>query len=374
MNQIITVLFGGPSPEHDISILTGLQCERILAEASQPVQAVYWTRNGEWRLVEAGREAKDFLDGAPAGSLKLEFRLDAEPGFYRRGALRTRPLPLGIVLNCCHGGPGEAGTLNGLFEMLGIPATGGPSAAAALGMDKLAFGAVVNSAGLPSLPRAPLLENGPDPTHGGPYIVKPRYGGSSLGIEIVHDLTTARDLLATSPLLRAGAVIEPYKAGADDLNIAFRTHPSFESSLLERPLRAADSFYSYSDKYLQGGEGLVSAPREIPAKVPDQVAEQARKLARAIANLVGVSGITRLDFLLSGGELYINEINTIPGAMALYLWPDQISYAQLLLDMVAEARGRKYLATSSAKHTGAALRTAGGIAGKLVRLSGQVET
>ena len=368
-DETIAVVFGGNSPEHDISILTGLQCERVLQRAGADVAAVYWDRGGEWHLVPPGTEARDYLDGAPAAATRLELRLGSEPGWYRRKGMRSAAVEVGAVLNCFHGGFGEAGGPSWLFELMGLPATGGSPGAAALGMDKLAFGAVMAQAGVPTLPRVPLQRSVPPPFPG-PYLVKPRFGGSSIGIESAADHDTAVALLDSSRHLRLGAVVEPYRSDVVDLNIAYRTSPRFETSLLEKPLRAADSsaIYSYEQKYLQG-EGLASAPRELPAQVPAEVTKAAEDLARQVAELTGLTGIVRVDFLYDGTDLYVNEVNSIPGAMALYLWPAEVSASALLLDAVAEAR-RAPRSGQSADSDGAALRSAGGIAGKLVGLEG----
>ena len=88
----------------------------------------------------------------------------------------------------CHGGPGEDGTLQAALDLAGVRYTGPSAAGAALGMDKLAFGGAMAAAGVPSLPRAAFTADGADPDFAGPYIVKPRFGGSSIGIEITDDL------------------------------------------------------------------------------------------------------------------------------------------------------------------------------------------
>lgn len=365
MTEIVTVAFGGPSPEHDVSILTGLQCERVLSRAAVEVQCLYWDRGGRWHLVPPSTEARDYLDGAPPKSTRLELRLGtgSGDGFIRKSGLRSSLLELGAVLTCFHGGAGEGGGAQALFEILGVPATGGTVAAAALGMDKLAFGSLMVAAGIPTLPRE-LLGEGAKPSFEGPYIVKPRFGGSSIGIEIVEDLDTAMALRGSSLHLRAGAVVEPYRKDLFDLNISFRTYPSFQTSLLERPLKPQDgAIYSFENKYLHDS-GLNSAPREIPAKVSDNMAESARELARRVSELTGLTGIVRVDFLTDDESLLVNEVNSIPGAMALYLWPDD-DPAKILLDAVEESRHAARYTSTTVYEEGAALRAAGGIAGKL---------
>ena len=141
------VVFGGPSDEHDISILTGLQAAR----AVDGIDAIYWSKSGEWYQVDTGLEASDFVDGPPRRSREISFVVAPGQGFV----LKKKPLDLDAVLIACHGGPGEDGTLQGMFDLVGLRYTGPGQAASALGMDKLAFGSAMASAGLPTLPRAP---------------------------------------------------------------------------------------------------------------------------------------------------------------------------------------------------------------------------
>jgi len=359
----LAVVFGGPSPEHDISILTGLLSERVLRDAGKDVVSLYWTRTGEWVLCPPRSEAKDFLEGAPRGSTRLEVSLGVGFQTPKKGLGGGKPLAVEAALNCCHGGAGENGGLNAVFDQLGIPLTGGPSTLAALGMDKLAFGAVLQASGIPTLPRVAL--GSPVPFEG-PYIVKPRFGGSSIGIEVVEDLDTARALARSSVHLRQGVVLEPFSKGAVDLNLAYSTYPSLRTSLLEKPLApaTAEGIYSYGQKYLQT-DGLVAAPRELPAQVPDAVTKEAERLAAAVLEVTGIKGLGRLDFLLVDDVLHVNEINTIPGSMSLYLWPSTVPAAELLLGAVEEARESFRRADPAPFEPGAALRAAGGMAGKL---------
>ncbi|MCM0619678.1 hypothetical protein [Nocardioides bruguierae] len=361
-----TVVFGGPSAEHDISILTGLQAERVLSRAGLEVQCLYWARSEDFHLVPNGTEARDYLGGPPASAKKLELRIGADKGdgFYLPG-MRAKKLDVGTVLSTLHGGAGESGGAQALFAMLGVPATGGTLAAAALGMDKLAFGGVMASAGVPTLDRQ-LLSADHAPGFEGPYIIKPRFGGSSIGIEVVDDLETARALLSTSPHLREGAVVEPNRPDLFDLNVSVRTAPTLAVSDVERPLRPSDgAIYDYSAKYLHT-EGLASAPREFPADISDDLRGRIQELARRVVELTGLTGVLRIDFLSDGTEVFVNEVNSIPGALALYLWPDTTP-AEVLKSALAEAETLPPRATWNYEE-GVALRAAGGIASKLAGL------
>ena len=367
------VLFGGPSPEHEISILTGLQAERVLTDSGAAVVPIYWAPSGEWFQVPSGTEAIDYLDGVPKKSIPIEVRLSGDPGLYLKG---KKALDVDAVLLCLHGGVGEGGGAAALFSLLGIPATGSSLFAGAVGMDKLAFGGLMLASGIPSLAREPLSAL-TSPSFDGPYIVKPRFGGSSIGIEIVEDLEAARAIGKASAHLRAGAVLEPYRPELVDLNIGFRTHPVLAVTELEKPVRSSSGtgLYSYAEKYLSGGTGtagLSAAPREFPADVGPDVAALASQLARRVAEVTGLTGIVRVDLLLdeSTGDLFVNEVNSIPGALSLYLWAPTAPAATVLTDALVEARDKRFVLPSGGFGSGAALRAAGGIAGKLVGLDG----
>jgi len=367
------VVFGGPSPEHEISILTGLQSERVLTAAGATITPIYWAPSGEWFQVPAATEAKDYLTGVPKGSKPIDVRLSGDSGLY----IKKKAIQVEAALLCLHGGIGEGGGAATLFSMLGIPATGSSLFAGAVGMDKLAFGGLMAVSGIASLTREPLSTI-TEPTFAGPYIVKPRFGGSSIGIEIVEDIEAARAIGKASQHLRAGAVLEPYRPDLIDLNISFRTYPTLEVTDVEKPVRGASGtgLYSYAEKYLSGGAGseagFMSAPREFPANIPDATAATAATLARRVAEVTGLTGIVRVDLLLdeATGDLYVNEVNSIPGALSLYLWAPKASAATVLGDALVEARDRRFSLPAAGFGSGAALRAAGGIAGKLVGLDG----
>jgi len=173
-------------------------------------------------------------------------------------------------------------------------------------------------------------------------------------------------------------VVEPYRPELVDLNISFRTYPQLEVTALEKPVRSSSEsgLYSYAEKYLSGGAGseagLASAPREFPAQVADSIATLAAELATRVAEVTALTGVVRVDLLLdeAAGELFVNEVNSIPGAMSLYLWAPQVPAATVLKDALVEARDRRVVLPASGFGSGAALRAAGGIAGKLVGLDG----
>ena len=341
--------------------------------AGHRVHAVYWSKVGGWHEVEPALEAKDFVEGLPRGATALRLSVGESGGFSAEGGRlgRAKVLAVEVAVVCCHGGPGEDGTLQAALDLAGMAYTGPSLAGAALGMDKLAFGAVMAAAGLPTLPRVALDEATEDVAFAGPYIVKPRFGGSSIGIHVVADLATARAQLASNPHLGAGAVLEPYRSDLFDLQVATRRFPRPELSAIERPLRGSATtgqspeILDYADKYV-GGEGMASAPRELPAQIPAALEAQLREAAWQVSRLCSVRGVARIDFLSDGAALVANEINTIPGSLARYLWIDPVvPFGTLLEDLLGEARSvptRHYRAEGA---DGTVLSGAGTIAAKL---------
>jgi D-alanine-D-alanine ligase len=365
----IGVLFGGPTPEHDISILTGLLALREMQRNSSDTLGIYWTKTGAFCQVPAGVEAESFLEGLPKGSIELSLREGDLGGFFTVGGRmgKDRRLDLDAVVLATHGGPGEDGTLQAVLDLAGVRYSGPSVAGAALGMDKWAFGAVIAAAGLPTLPRALLSEDTQSLPFEGPYILKPRFGGSSIGIDVVADLATARARLTSNVHLARGCVVEPFRRDLTDVQIALRTYPQLSLSAIEKPIRRSSTaeILDYRDKYV-GGEGMVSAPRELPAVLAPGQEEAVRDHTRTIAALASVRGVARIDFLANDSELYVNEINTIPGSLSKHLFVDPpLAFSQLLADLVAEARERPSHRYSAAGADGLVLRSAGSIASKL---------
>lgn len=364
-------MFGGPSAEHDVSVITGLQATHSLAERGHEVLALYWSKIGEWWQVDPLAETPVFADGVPDDAEQLRFTLGIDAGFGRkRSGLRRSnlDLDLDVVVNACHGGAGEDGTLQALFDLAGLPYTGPTRSGAALAMDKLAFASLLESRGLRRLPRisyADAVDRAPE--FPAPYIVKPRYGGSSIGTQVVEDLDALSALIEHGAHMRDGAVVEPFLPDSIDLNVGLRRFPDLQVSAIERPLRdvAASPILGYTDKYTST-EGMAGAARELPADLPDEVTRQLRSSASIVAAQLPVRGVARLDFLLDGTDLYVNELNTIPGSFAKYLWIEpKVSFEELLEDMIAEAKARPTYRPVTQGADGAILRDAGSIAAKL---------
>ena len=159
----IAVIFGGPSPEHDVSVLTGLQAAHELQRAGHSVQALYWTKTAEWFAVDAALEATAFIDGVPKGrSPCASCWGPAGDSKQPAGASRSRSRCFRGCRRVLPRWARRGWDVAGRTRRGGIAYTGPGVAAAALGMDKLAFGGVMVAAGLPTLPRVALTSSADD--------------------------------------------------------------------------------------------------------------------------------------------------------------------------------------------------------------------
>ena len=172
-------------------------------------------------------------------------------------------------------------------------------------------------------------------------ILKPRFGGSSIGVEVIEDYETAVKLTDNSNLYSQGATVEKFLENSYDLLVGVRTYPEVDFSEIEKPIRTTNyELFSYNDKYLDNG-GLEGSKRELPANIDKKIEETIKDMLMKFLDTTEIRGISRVDFLLHNEDIYLNEVNTIPGSHALYLWQNLgKSKYDLLNDMITEARDK----------------------------------
>lgn len=346
-------VFGSRSVEHEISIITACQAMAVLQELGAELVPVYITKQGSWLSHPSFSELSTFRKQLPTeGDPVL---LDLEAGQLRlgRGSVfgRGRGLSGAILFPLLHGTFGEDGNLAGLAAMGRLRQVGSGTLAAALAMDKLRSKAVLAAAGLPVVPfraarggEAARLALG---ELGLPLVVKPNRGGSSVGISLVQDPSDFERAVELALSYDQELVLERALSGAEDLNCAVRLR-SPRCSAVERPIKEAD-LLSYRDKYVgpskgrpPGGAakgGAKDSRRELPARIPEAEAKEVQRLARIAFDALGCAGTARVDCLRSDeGELYVNEVNTLPGSLAAHLWAASgVSFPALLEELVREA-------------------------------------
>jgi D-alanine-D-alanine ligase len=383
MKTRIAVFLGGRSPEHDVSVVTGLQAMQALDQSRFDAFVVYVTPRGEWLIGPGLDDRRNYLPDAAMRTKLSEVTLDIGGGGGRLAPRksgmfgRRTPTEFDVALLAFHGLGGEDGQMQGLFEAANIPYTGMRTLASAVLMDKVVTKRALEGSGIPLLRHAVIdrPETGlPAPAAlsealrlanvGFPCIVKPVHLGSSIGVGKAENVDEARALLAAIFRLDAQAVIEPFVPNLVEYNVAVsRLAGAPRCSAIERPKRVED-LLDFRQKYLAGGdsktggktlgtssEGMLSLTREINPVLPADFADNLRRWAVAAFEAVGGTGAPRIDFLCNEatGEVWLNEVNPCPGSFAFYLWeaaprlPDgtgALGFTALLSALIDEAQAR----------------------------------
>ena len=339
----IGVIYGSRSVEHEVSIITALQAMDALDPERYDVIPLYITKGGAWLTGPALRKIETYQ----ARDLERTLTRASLPPFPNQGVLnlveqRSRFLPLtggnriavDVAFPCVHGTFGEDGTLQGLFDLANLPYVGSGVLASAVGMDKILMKAVFRAAGLPildcSTARRDEWESSPDRVVarieaevGYPAFVKPSNLGSSVGITRATDQASLCTALDVAAHYDTRLLVERALDGAVDINCSvLGAGDDLSVSVCEQPV-SWEAFLSYDDKYIRGGksQGMKGASRRIPAPISADLTARIQGLARKVFQSIDAAGVARIDFLLTPDErVYVNEINTLPGSLAYYLW------------------------------------------------------
>jgi D-alanine-D-alanine ligase len=285
-NKRVGVLLGGPSSEREVSLRTGAAVAKALREKGYEVVELDLNELTASRLLERG---------------------------------------VGVIYNALHGKWGEDGCVQGLLEILRIPYTGPGVTASAVGMDKVISKRLFEAEGLPVAPYRVLSRAAWPPTAPPasplpwPVVVKPATEGSSVGVAIVDDEAAWRKALAEAFAMDERAVVETYLPGRE-LQVAVLGDQAL--GLVEvRPKKVAGerfTFYDYAHKYTKGMTEYFTRPDNLPTETADRLLALAVKANQAI----GGEGVVRVDFILDErGELWLLEVNTLPGLTELSLVP-----------------------------------------------------
>lgn len=373
--KTIAVFFGGRSPEHDVSIVSGLQILQALDREKYDPFPVYIATDGKWYIGKALEERKNYFFSAQKLQQLTPVTLDVTQG---RGILLPTQKSLfggektvffDIALPIFHGLYGEDGGFQGLMELANIPYAGMRAKACAIFMDKDSTKKALAGIGIPQLPyiyvtrpdqgtmiAKETLQNSIE-LIGFPCCVKPANLGSSIGVGKADDIDQARAILANIFQHDTKAIIEPFVAKRVEYNIAVRRNPKgvLEVSAIERP-KSSQELLDFKEKYLSGGgkktgtkssgtnssEGMLSLTREINPAMDVAQKTKIETWAKDILHAYDPAGAPRIDFMgdLESGELWFNELNPIPGSYAYFLWEasaQHVLFTELLSDLLDEA-------------------------------------
>jgi len=362
--QRVGVCFGGPSVEHDVSIISALQLIEALAERHEPVP-IYLDRDGRFWTGAALCSVDAFGTEAPAGGEPCELRLGGAEGsgFVRpsgsrfRGAERLR---LDAVICAIHGTGGEDGALLGALEHTPLPYVGGGVGPAAAAMNKATAKAVFERAGIEVNPDlvADRVAFSTDPEAvvaraqeavGLPCYVKPISLGSSIGVSRCADAGELREALELGFELDRAVLVEPALDDAIEINCAVlgAAEGELRASLCEQPVKSDGVLLGFEEKYLSGAKGkggagatkgddggMASQDRLIPAPIGDELTARIQQTAHRAHRALGFAGVVRYDFLVegegAGARVVLNEANTVPGSFSFYLFePAGLSFPEL---------------------------------------------
>ena len=366
----IAVFFGSRSCEHDVSIVSALQCIEATKAAGFNVTPVYISRDGLWYTGEPLENIETFSEFNPMtkGITRVTLDVTANAGDLwawppqRAGLFAKVPAPLchiDCVIPVFHGWHGEDGTIQGLLEMANIPYASSGVLGSAIGMDKIAMKQILRGAGFPVLDfvwftreqlkkeRQAVIER-VEKEIKYPAFIKPAALGSSIGVSRAknrEELERALDVAASYDrrILVEVGVVHPVEINCAAVGYG----EDVRASVCEMPVPSSnDTFLDFWQKYLRNastkGEdsrGMKSLSRVVPAPIGDELTGRIQTMTCDIFKLLDCCGTVRVDFILDQNDmLFVNEPNTIPGSLAFYLWKASgLDFPKLIEKMVEDA-------------------------------------
>lgn len=328
----ICVFFGGQSVEHDISVLTGVMTVNSVDKQKYNAIPIFVSRSGEWFTGERLLDVDGYKNLDQSKLNKVCF-LPSDNCLYQVNGKKLKKLcAVSAVLNCMHGERGEDGSLAGYFNMVGIPFASPDVLSSAVSMDKRFTKIAMKGINVKTLPCKVITDLSEceslakDLTF--PVIVKPTMLGSSIGITRADN----KDQLfsAVSYALRYGqsAIIEQLLENFMEINCsAYLSENGVNVSECERPV-ARGGVLTFSDKY-------VSGKREFPANISKKYSDKIKSITKKVYEKLGFFGVIRIDYFISDGEIYLNEINSVPGSLAYYLFHDTLKgFTKMLSELI----------------------------------------
>lgn len=350
MKLNIAVFFGGQSCEHEISCITANQALKALDSDKYEIIPVYVSKNSDLYTGEKLFELKNYYDlNALCNSLEKVCLYKDNNKVYLKPikGLFAKAKTIDVAFLAMHGTGGEDGSLQGMLEMLDLPYTSSNVLGSAVGQDKVIMKEILTYEGIPGVPWFYIFSDSIDENIkeyetkaekiGYPLIVKPANLGSSIGIEIVHKKEELKAKLKACALYDDKLLVEKMVKNLKEVNISvFGNLREAKLSAIEEVMKN-DELLSFKDKYESGGskkgvklscksgtKGMASTSRKVPAKLKKKQEEKVKDYALRAFKVLNASGVVRIDFLIDNDDdkVYVNEINSIPGSLAFYLWSE----------------------------------------------------
>ncbi|MFA9377931.1 MAG: D-alanine--D-alanine ligase family protein [Lachnotalea sp.] len=365
----VGVFFGGQSVEHEVSIISGIQAVYAFNKEKYDIIPVYITKNNEFYVGESINKIEEYTNIPELLKKSQKVILVNE---NKKLNIVKYPMKkfgnnvfdyIDVAFPIVHGTNVEDGTLQGYFRTLCIPYVGPDVTSSAVGMDKYVMKTVLKDNDIPVLDCVccDIKKFNASPNDiitkveekiGYPVIVKPINLGSSVGIKVAKNKDELEDAFDYAFQFSSKLLIEKAIIKLREINCSvLGDYEIAEASECEEPV-SSDEILSYEDKYLSsnggsksdgGSKGMTSLTRKLPAPLTPKKREEIRMLAVNTFQVLNCNGVSRIDFMIDTetDKLYVNEINTIPGSLAFYLWePVGVKYDDLLDRMVILALKR----------------------------------
>ncbi len=364
MKTTIGVFFGGRSVEHEISVLTALQAMYAIDASRYNIIPVYISKEGRWYSGEPLLSVANYKDMTALKSRCEEVYMNPEYGDYnlyrRKKSLFGSPVvaTLDVVIPALHGTNGEDGVFQGLLETIGIPFAGCDTLSAAIGMDKIVMKMVLEHSGIPVVDYVWFTDKQWVKTRdkwveeiehkiGYPVIVKPANLGSSVGISRADNRQELITKVEEASRYSTRLIVEDLVENLKEINCSVLGDcDDYATSVCEEPIKSG-KILSYEDKYMgssKGESGMQASEKRIPADLSEEQTQRIRFLAGETFRVLSCHGVARVDVMIddNSGDIYVNEINAIPGSFSFYLWEATgVPFDELMDKMVSLALKRK---------------------------------
>ena len=362
----VGVIFGGETVEHEVSIISALQAMNKMDQEKYDIIPIYMTKDREWYTGEMLKDIESYQDLNLIKKYSKNVVLFFKKGRFilqSKGLFKRTVTDIDIMFPIVHGTNVEDGALQGYFQTIGIPYVGPNVYAAAVGQDKVYMKRIFKGENLPMTDfvwfydseykndKETILKKISKLNY--PLIIKPATTGSSVGISTAQDEEELIRGIDDAINYDNKILIEEMVENLKEVNISVLGNYEHQKLSEIEEVISTDKFLTFEDKYIgngktkgkagvkgicpKGSKGMLSATRKIPAELTKEEKEEVESIALKAFKSLGSSGVCRIDFLIDDKKekVYINEINSIPGSLAFYLWePLRIDYTELLDSMI----------------------------------------
>ena len=360
----VGVIFGGETVEHEVSIISAIQAMNKINQEKYEVIPIYITKDREWYTGDMLKDIEVYQDFSLIKKYAKNVVLYYKNGSYvlqKKSFPKTVVKEIDIAFPIVHGTNVEDGVLQGYLQSIGIPFVGGNVYASVVGQDKAFMKDIWAEAEIPMTKyvwfydfdyknnRDEIIKKVSKLKY--PVIVKPATTGSSVGISVCENEEKLIEGIDDAIQYDTKVVVEEVVQNLKEVNIAVMGNYEHQKVSEIEEVLSGNKFLTYADKYIGGGKGklkgaktstkfskgMASTNRKLPAEISDKMRKEVEEIAVKAFKVLGSSGNCRIDFLIDdkAGKVYINEINSIPGSLAFYLWDAKgINFTDLLDEMI----------------------------------------